>query len=120
MFFGENPEISHLNIFGFPMYIHIPKEKRTKLYPSRKKGLFIGYSEQSKAYRIYILGYHHIELSRDVIFDEDTTFSKLKKDREDEEEHETPKAGDSPKLIRNEEESQIPEDHDIIKPQLAE
>ena len=28
MFFGERPELSHLNIFGFPIYIHIPKEKR--------------------------------------------------------------------------------------------
>ena len=30
--------------------------------------------------------------------------------KEDEEEHETPKAAESPKLVRNEEEVQIPED----------
>ena len=28
MFFGERPEVSHLKIFGFLVYIHIPKEKR--------------------------------------------------------------------------------------------
>ena len=54
MFTKENPEVSHLNIFGCPVYIHILKEKRSKLDPSGKKGLFVGYSEQSKSYRIYI------------------------------------------------------------------
>ena len=63
VFFGKKPEVSHLRIFGCPVYIHIRKEKRTKLYPSRKKGIFVGYSESSKAYRIYFLGFkknrHH-------------------------------------------------------------
>ena len=45
IFTGENPEVSHLNIFGFSIYIHIPKEKRSKLDPSGKKGFFVGYSE---------------------------------------------------------------------------
>ena len=51
VFLGKKPEVSHLRIFGCPMYIHIPKEKRTKLDPSGKKGIFVGYSESSKAYR---------------------------------------------------------------------
>ena len=76
MFTKENPKVSHLNIFGCLVYIHIPKEKRPKLDPSGKKGLFVGYSEQSKAYRIYILRYRQIELSRDVTFDEDIAFRK--------------------------------------------
>ena len=41
-FSGEKPEFNHLRIFGFPMYTHIPKEKRTKLNPSGRKGIFIG------------------------------------------------------------------------------
>ena len=53
VFSGEKPKVSHLRIFGFSVYIHIPKEKRTKLDPSGKKGIFVGYSESSKAYRIY-------------------------------------------------------------------
>ena len=48
------PEVGHLRIFGCPVYIHVPKDKRTKLEPSSKKGTFVGYSESSKAYRIYI------------------------------------------------------------------
>ena len=37
MFTGNNPKVSHLKIFGCPVYMHHPKEKRTKLYPSEKK-----------------------------------------------------------------------------------
>ena len=41
VFSGKKPEVSHLRIFGYPVYIHIPKEKRTKLDPSGKKGIFV-------------------------------------------------------------------------------
>ena len=61
------------------MYIHIPKEKRTKLDPSRKKGIFVGYSEKLKAYKIYFPGYKMIEIRRDVAFDEDSTHNKSRK-----------------------------------------
>jgi transposase InsO family protein len=42
MFSEKKAEVSHLKIFGFPIFVHIPKEKRTKLDPSRKKGIFVG------------------------------------------------------------------------------
>jgi hypothetical protein len=35
MFTGNKPEVSHLKIFGCPVFIHIPKERRNKLEPSR-------------------------------------------------------------------------------------
>ena len=53
---GKKPQVSHLNIFVCPVYVHILKEKRTKLDPSGKKGIFVGYCEISKAFRIYISG----------------------------------------------------------------
>jgi hypothetical protein len=31
------PEVGHFRIFGCPVYFHIPKEKKTKLDPSRVK-----------------------------------------------------------------------------------
>ena len=65
----------------------------------------MGYSEQSKSYWIYIPGYRQIELSRDVTFGEVSYFRKSKKDREDEEEHETIKSRENLKPIGNEEES---------------
>jgi hypothetical protein len=76
VFSGIKPEVGHLKIFGCPVYIHVPKEKRTKMEPSRKKGVFVGYSENSKAYRIYVPGQRQIEVSRDVTFHEEDTFKK--------------------------------------------
>jgi hypothetical protein len=78
MFTGKKLEVSHLKIFGCPMFIHISKEKRNKLEPSGKKGILVGYCEVSKAFRIYIPSHRHIEISRDVTFDEE---ARLKKSR---------------------------------------
>jgi hypothetical protein len=79
MFTGKKTDVSHLKIFGYPVFIHIPKEKRNKLEPSRKKGIFVGYCEVSKAFRIYISGHRHIEISRDVTFDEEAALKKSRR-----------------------------------------
>ena len=76
MFSGEVPDVSHLRIFGCPVYMHIPKDKRTNLDPLGQKGIFVGYNEISKAYRVYVPRYKKIEICRDVVFDEDATFYK--------------------------------------------
>ena len=59
--------------------------------PSGKKGIFVGYSDQGKYYRVYIPGYCHIDINRYATFDEDSTLSKSRKnhvDEDHEEEHE--------------------------------
>jgi hypothetical protein len=94
-FTGVKPEIGHLRIFGCPVYIHVPKEKRTKLEPSGRKGMFVGYNETSKAYRIYIPGQRHIEVSRDVRFEEDLAFRRSRETTADGEEQEAPKVEES-------------------------
>jgi hypothetical protein len=70
------PMVGHLRIFGCPIYIHIPKEKRTKLDPSGRKSTFFGYNESSKEYRIYILGQRQIEVNGDVSFEEEVSFRR--------------------------------------------
>jgi hypothetical protein len=60
IFTGKKSEVSHLKIFGCLVFVHISKEKRIKLDPLGKKGIFVGYCEVSKAFKIYIPGYHHI------------------------------------------------------------
>ena len=69
-------EVGHFRIFGCLVYIHVPKEKRTKLDPSSRKGTFVGYNESSKAYWIYIPGQRQIEVSRYVTFEEEIAFRK--------------------------------------------
>jgi hypothetical protein len=58
MFSEKKKEVIHLKIFGCPMFVHILKEKRTEMDPSGKKGIFVGHFEVSKAFIIYISGYH--------------------------------------------------------------
>ena len=78
------------------MYIHIPKEKRTKLDPLRSKGIFVGYSESFKAYRIYFPGFKKIDINRDVTFDEDSSYIKSrKKPAEEPEETREPRIHDT-------------------------
>jgi hypothetical protein len=73
-FIGVNPEVGHFRIFRCLVYIHVPKEKMTKLDPSGRKGTFLGYNESSKAYQIYIPSERQIEVSRDVTFEEEIAF----------------------------------------------
>ena len=46
--------------------------------PSREKGTFVGYSETSKAFKIYLPCESHVEVSQDVTFHEEATFKQLK------------------------------------------
>jgi hypothetical protein len=120
MFSGKKPEVSHLKIFGCPIFVHIPKEKRTKLDPSGKKGIFVGYCEVSKAFKIYIPGYHHIEINRDVTFDEDATFKKSRRCKLEEvyeEEPVAPRVVEPVREVITSPDEEIPEDHDIIESQ---
>jgi len=49
---------------------HIPDQKRRKLDDKGEKCIFLGVSEQSKAYKLYNPITKKIIISRDVIFDE--------------------------------------------------
>jgi hypothetical protein len=89
-FSGKKPNVESLRIFGCSVYSHIPKDKRHKLEPSGKKGIFVGYSDSSKAYRIYIPKQHKIEVNRDVTFNEKMAFKKSIEETIEEEEYEEP------------------------------
>nr|ABW74576.1 pol polyprotein [Boechera divaricarpa] len=68
---GNKPTVEHLKVFGSICYIHIPKEKRSKLDKKAKRGIFISYSSKSKGYRVLLLDKTEIEISRDVVFKEE-------------------------------------------------
>ena len=77
MFTGKKPNVSHFRIFGSPIYFHMPKEKRNKSGASRKKGIFVGYGENTKGYRISVVSQREVVISHDVTFDEDMDLSKV-------------------------------------------
>lgn len=57
VFIGVKPNLGHLRIFGFPIYFHVSKDKWRNMEATRKKGSFVGYYENSKAFYIYIYIY---------------------------------------------------------------
>ncbi|XP_033145473.1 uncharacterized protein LOC103839411 isoform X1 [Brassica rapa] len=67
---GHKPDVSHMRMFGSICYIHVLDQKRRKLDVKAKRGVFVGYSNQSKGYRVLILENEKIEVSRDVEFEE--------------------------------------------------
>jgi len=69
MMTGNRPDVGHLRVFGSKAFVHIPKEKRNKLDFKGAPGHMVGYSINSKGYRILMEGNYVID-SRDVIFDE--------------------------------------------------
>ena len=76
VFIGTRPDVSHIRIFGSVCYFYVHADNRKKLDPSGEKGLLVGYSEISKAYRVYIPSRRRIIVSRDVQFDEDRAFRR--------------------------------------------
>jgi hypothetical protein len=77
-FSGKKPEVGHFHIFGCITYSYVPSEKRTKLDPMAKRGIFVGYGETSKAFCIYLPSLRKTVLRRDVRFEEDEAFRKYR------------------------------------------
>jgi hypothetical protein len=74
LFYGRKPNISSLRVFGCMAHVHVPKEKRKKLDARSAPGMFVGYSVDSKAWRIAFQDRNYIKIveSDSVIFDEFT------------------------------------------------
>ena len=79
---GRKPVVDYFRIFGCIAYAHIPDAQRKKLDNKSTKCIFLGVSEESKAYRLYNPVTKKIVISRDVIFVENEKWSwnEAKKD----------------------------------------
>jgi hypothetical protein len=49
---GKKPSVSNLKVFGSNGFVHVPKEKRSKLDKNEFKCIFIRYKEGMKGYKI--------------------------------------------------------------------
>jgi hypothetical protein len=54
LMFDKNPSADHLKVVGCSAHVHIPRKLRDKTEPVSKKGLFVGYAEFSRAWRVLI------------------------------------------------------------------
>ncbi|KAG7551025.1 Zinc finger CCHC-type [Arabidopsis thaliana x Arabidopsis arenosa] len=74
MVHGKKPTVKHLRIFGSVCYVHVFDSQRTKLEAKAKKCIFVGYDEQRKGWRCMDPETHKYVVSRDVIFDEVSSY----------------------------------------------
>ena len=67
---GKNSRISHLRSFGCIAYAHVLEETRIKLDDISQKCIFVGYSEESIAYKLYNPITKKYVINKDVLFKE--------------------------------------------------
>ena len=48
VWYGKEPSLTHLKVFGCDAYVHVPKENMSKLDKKAKKCIFIGYKDDLK------------------------------------------------------------------------
>lgn len=66
----KKPQVNHLKVFGCIAYSLIPSQNRDKFDQKGEKHIFIGYSDESKGYRLFNPTKNQLVVSRDVFFDE--------------------------------------------------
>nr|PNR60462.1 hypothetical protein PHYPA_003255 [Physcomitrium patens] len=76
LWYKRQPNLSYLKIFGCKAHVFISKETRKKLDSHSQEAIFLGYSEESKAYRLINIQSQQILISRDILFNENLHDSK--------------------------------------------
>lgn len=71
---GRKINIDHLRIFGCICFVHVQPKDMDKLDPRAIKCVFLGYSSTQKGYKCYNVKNRKMLVSRDVRFDESSSF----------------------------------------------
>ena len=77
MWFGRKPSYENLRVWGCLAYVRIPKETRKKLDKMAQKCMFVGYTNTANQYRFYCPEKKKFLVSRDVVFQESTSYYPL-------------------------------------------
>ena len=65
---SNKPSLSHLRVFGCDAYVHVPKDKRTKLDNESERCIFIGYKDGLKGYKLWNSEARKVVYSGYVVF----------------------------------------------------
>lgn len=71
IWFGVKPNLKKFKVFGCKAYAHVPDQKRTKLEMKSTKCIFIGFPDNTKAYKLYNASTKKVIISRSVVFFEE-------------------------------------------------
>ena len=63
---GTKQFVTHMKVFGCVAYAHVPDQLRKKLDHKGEKCIFVGYNDESKAYKLYNPSTKKVIISRDV------------------------------------------------------
>ncbi|XP_071940050.1 uncharacterized protein [Coffea arabica] len=77
---GMKPDISHFKVFGCLAYVHVPDHLRKKLDDKAEKCIFIGYSHETKGYKLFNPDTRKVIVSKDVTFNEHGVWDWSKQD----------------------------------------
>ena len=67
---NATPDVSYFRVFGCKCWYTVPKFEVQKLDPRGRVAIFVGYAENSKAYKVIDFETRKVVVSRDVLFDE--------------------------------------------------
>jgi len=83
IWFNSSPNYRNLRVFGCKVLYHVPKQNRKKLDFKAAEGIFIGYGNNTKGYKIYDTSSRTIKYSRDVKFFENNFINSSFENKED-------------------------------------
>jgi transposase InsO family protein len=118
LFHGVAPKLDRLRVFGCPCYVHVDPSRRLKMEDKSRRGVFVGYSTESKAYHVWMPDTRRVVTSRNVVFNETwrsppavvPAGAELEEEEDDEGE---PDANASEEVLNQEE---LPEDEADLHP----
>lgn len=71
---GIKPNVDHFRVFGCIGNVHVPHAKRLKLDARSQKCVMLGYSEESKGYKMVNPMTKKVIISRDIVFEEEESW----------------------------------------------
>ena len=74
---GKFVPFEHLRVFGCRAFVHVPRDKRSKLDNKTKQIIFLGYSNEEFRYRLWDSTTKKFIRNKDVVFFEDQTIEDL-------------------------------------------
>ena len=68
---GEDVTYSHLRVFGYKSFVHVPKEQRSKLDDKAIPHVFVRYGDEEFGFKLWDPTKKKLVRNRDVVFQED-------------------------------------------------
>lgn len=65
---GEKPQVDHFKVFGCLAYVYIDSQEWVKFDSKSRAGIFIGYNDQSRAYKVIDSNSLHVHINRNIGF----------------------------------------------------